>query len=111
MRKRPAMTGHLVSRGPLAGAALAIALALPGAAFAQSALLPAGIFDMKVTPGQGSSAVEADRLVYNAGTGVIEADGNVVLNYQGTLLRAEKVVFNQRTGQLFAEGNVYVRQP
>lgn len=100
-----------MSRGLLAGAAFAMALALPGTALSQSALLPAGIFDMKVTPGQGSSAVEADRLVYNAGTGVIEADGNVVLNYQGTLLRAEKVVFNQRTGQLFAEGNVYVREP
>mgnify|MGYP001045212885 CR=1 FL=1 len=49
-----------------------------------------GFFDMKVTPGQGAAAVEADTLSYNANTGVISASGAVLLSYQGFSIRADK---------------------
>ena len=81
------------------------------AAPAGAALLPPGFFDMKVTPGQGAAAVEADTLSYNANTGVISASGAVLLSYQGFSIRADKIEFNQNTGQLLAVGGVIIKDP
>ena len=85
--------------------------ALLSAAPAGAALLPPGFFDMKVTPGQGAAAVEADTLSYNANTGVISASGAVLLSYQGFSIRADKIEFNQNTGQLLAVGGVIIKDP
>ena len=92
----------------LAGFLLAfstIAIAVP----AQATLLPPGFFDMKVTPGQGAAAVEADMLSYDANTSVITASGDVLLSYQGITIRADKLEFNQKSGKLEAIGGVVVK--
>lgn len=74
-------------------------------------LLPPGFFDaVPYAPGE-QAAFEADQLVYEAGTGRISADGDVVMTYQGFILRAQHVSLNQRTGAVTASGNVYVVAP
>ncbi len=77
----------------------------------QATLLPAGFFDMQVTPGQSGAAVEADRLNYDARTAVISAQGDALVTYQGHTIRADSIVFNQRTGAMHAVGNVVLRDP
>jgi LPS-assembly protein len=91
----------------LAGFGLAVSMAVV-AVPAQATLLPPGFFDMKVTPGQGAAAVEADLLSFDANTSVITASGDVLLSYQGMTIRADTLEFNQTTGQLHAIGSVVV---
>jgi LPS-assembly protein len=78
---------------------------------AEAALLPAGFFDMVVSPGQGAAAVEADRLSYDGQHDVISAEGGVILSYQGFVIRADRLDFNQQTGVLHATGNVSITDP
>ena len=58
----------------------------------QAALLPPGFFDMKVTPGEGSAAVEADiAQLSTPRTDVITAEGDVLLSYQGMTIHADRL--------------------
>ena len=89
----------------LGGFLLAMALAAP----VQAQLLPEGFFDMQITPGQGSAAVEADYLNYDARNDIIAAQGNVLLAYGGSVIRADEITYNQASGEMLATGNVVVR--
>ena len=104
--RRPASSG---SRRLLAPLLLGSLIALSGGMPAQATLLPEGFFEMQVSAGEGATAVEADLLTYNASTDVISAQGNVILSYQGLVIRADQVDFNQQTGELVAIGNVAIR--
>ena len=92
----------------VAGFVLALSLAF-AAVPATASLLPEGFFDMKVTPGQGAAAVEADMLAFDANTGVITASGDVLLSYQGYTIRADRLEFSQQSGELVAVGSVAVK--
>ena len=102
MLPRPALVR--VWRGFIFASA-AVLVATP----ASAALLPPGFFEMQVKPGKGDAAVEADMLAYDANTGVISAQGDVLLSYQGFTIRADRVEFNQASGQLHAVGSVVVK--
>ena len=96
-------------RALIAGALTGFVLVFGAISSAEAALLPAGFFDMTVTPGKGAAAVEADRLSYDGQRDVISAEGGVILSYQGYVIRADKLEYNQQTGALNAVGNVAIR--
>ena len=111
MSIRPRFFADMLSRPALVRVLAGFLLAFSTAAItlpAEATLLPPGFFDMKVTPGKGAAAVEADMLSFDAGSGVITASGDVLLSYQGMTIRADSVEFNQTTGQLHAIGSVVV---
>ncbi len=91
----------------LSGFLTLAALTLP----AYATLLPKGFFDQVPTPGQGSAAVEADRLSYDAKSDEIAAEGDVLLSYQGYSIRAASIRYNQKTGAMTASGGVAVKDP
>ncbi len=111
MISRPRLFADMLPRPALvrvvAGFLFALSTVLL-AAPAAAALLPPGFFDMKVTPGEGAAAVEADMLSFDASTGVITAEGDVLLSYQGMTIRADRLEFNQTSGELHAVGSVIV---
>ena len=79
---------------------------------AYATLLPEGFFDMAPMPErQRPAAVEADRMSYDGGTGMIAAEGDVVMSYQGYTLRADKIDYDQATGSVRAVGHVVLRDP
>lgn len=55
--------------------------------------------------------LSAELLTYNGGDGIATATGNVVVRYQGYVMRADKVVYDERTGQVMADGNIKIRDP
>ncbi|HEX4298992.1 MAG TPA: LPS assembly protein LptD, partial [Devosia sp.] len=89
----------------LAGFAIALALAGP----AEASLLPAGFFDMDVKPGQGSAAVEADRMTDDAKAHLIIAEGNATVSYGGSVIKADRIEYDQNTGGVHAIGHVVLR--
>jgi LPS-assembly protein len=93
----------------LTGAIAILWLANAGAASAQ--LLPPGFFDKAPLAGEGQAAVEADTLSYDATTGVITADGRVVMSQDGYNVQGESLVYNQRQGNLHLVGNVIMLAP
>jgi LPS-assembly protein len=104
----------------LAGILLGFLL-FPGAAVAQydvpasgpvkTSLLPPGFFDaVPYAPGQ-QAAFEADQLVYDAVNDTVTADGDVVMTYQGFILKADHVSYNQQTGAVTATGSVFLVAP
>ena len=111
MISRPRLFADILPRPALvrvvAGFLLAISLAFV-AGPAAAGLLPEGFFDVKVRPGKGAAAVEADMLSFDAGTSVISAQGDVVLSYQGIVIHADRLDFNQTTGKLHAIGSVVI---
>jgi LPS-assembly protein len=78
---------------------------------AEAALLPAGFFDVKASPGKGAAAVEADRLSYDARTDLVSAEGSVVMTYKGYTIRADHVDYDQKTGAVKAIGHVVMHDP
>jgi LPS-assembly protein len=105
---RPATLADFLKRAgtvcALCGFSLAAAV-LP----AYATLLPQGFFERNIRPGEGAAAVEADRLSYDARTGVISAEGTVHFVYQEYVIEADRLDYNQRTGKLYAIGSVVVR--
>ncbi|MEO7224134.1 MAG: LPS assembly protein LptD, partial [Devosia sp.] len=111
MTSRPRLFADILPRPALVRVVAGVLFAISTifvVAPAGAALLPPGFFDMKVTPGEGSAAVEADMLRFDADTGVITAEGDVLLSYQGMTIRADRLEFNQTTGQLQAVGSVVI---
>ncbi len=49
--------------------------------------------------------VEAREIIYNNDKNTITASGDVELHYQGRTLQADRVIYNRGTGRVFAEGN------
>ena len=93
----------------LAGFILSLPLALGAAHPAQAALLPQGVFDMPVQPGDSAAAVEADYLSFDARKNLISAEGDVRMVHKGVQLRADRIDYNQTTGEVLAVGNVAVK--
>lgn len=88
-------------------AGLVLLCGLGSGALAQT-LLPAGFFDTIGVTGTGQAAIEADVLSYDARADIITAEGDVVMAYEGYILRADRLVYRQGEGALTAEGNVEV---
>ncbi len=113
MTIRPRLFADRLPRARLARALAGFILALP-LTFAiglpaHAALLPEGVFDMPVQPGDGAAAVEADYLSFDARKNVISAEGDVRMLHKGVQVRADRVDYNQGTGELIATGNVIVK--
>ena len=74
-----------------------------GSAFAQDNLeLPLGDEEIELS---------AELLTYNGGDGIAIAIGDVVVRYQGHLMRADQVTYDERTGAVTANGNIKIRDP
>lgn len=89
----------------LAGFGLLLLTALP----AHATLLPQGFLDMVPSPGGNPAAVEADTMSYDGGTGMIAANGKVVMNYQGFILMADKIEYDMEKGAVRAVGHVTLK--
>lgn len=55
--------------------------------------------------------LEGDELVYDASASRVTARGNVVITFNGFILKADKVVYDQSARTLTAFGNVRLRDP
>ena len=104
-----ARTGSSSARGLLA--ALAGFLLLLAVTPANAQLLPEGFFDQVPQPGQGAAAVEADKMSYDGGAGMVAAEGAVNFAYQGYTIHADKVEYDQNTDGMVASGHVVMRDP
>jgi len=89
----------------VAGFGLLLLTALP----ANATLLPEGFFDMVPSPGGNPAAVEADTMQYDGQTGMIAANGKVVMNYQGFTLMADRVEYDMDKGAVRAVGHVTLK--
>ena len=56
--------------------------------------------------GKGQLLVEAKEIVYNNDKNTVAASGDVELYYQGRTLQADRVLYDRGSGRVFAEGNV-----
>lgn len=56
----------------------------------------------------GFSTMTADHVSYNAGAGILEASGQVVVIYKQTRLEAKSIRFNNSTGQISATGPIRI---
>lgn len=108
---RPGTWSGFALRGHLARIAIGFLLILGAAVPAEAQLLPAGFFNMAPHPGGKAAAVEADKMAYDSTNGTITAEGNVLVSYDGYVIRADNVVYNQGTGGLVATGHVVMRDP
>ncbi len=98
---------------------LVLALAVPGAAWAQTAAevqpapadqsSPAGPQPLAVS--EQEIAFTADRVDYDSDNEVVTAAGQVRINRQGTFVAADQVRWDRRSGEVIATGNVVVVQP
>lgn len=101
---------------------LILALAAPGAAWAQDVAASAPeaqpVTEAPVTPpdqslavGEEEIAFTADRVDYDSEAEVVTASGQVRINRQGTFVAADQVRWDRRSGEVVASGNVVVVQP
>ena len=88
--------------------ALPLLMSLPGAAWAQDTVPPAGDPASEAPDFIGFSA---DQLSYDENADTVTASGEVRLNRQGYHLRADRVVWDRVSGEVRAEGNVRVDSP
>ncbi len=59
-----------------------------------------------VSPGRAQILLEADEIVYDADSGVVNANGNVEISEPGRVLRADSVTYNPDTDVMGAAGHV-----
>lgn len=102
--------GRIIKLG-LACAAIAgvHALALPATSVAQD-LVPADFFNAPIDP-NGTAGVEANVLTFDSSTGVIEASGDVVLNFEGYTVQGSTLTFNRKTGEVRMTGRTRLTDP
>ncbi|MEQ1900289.1 MAG: LPS assembly protein LptD [Devosia sp.] len=111
-------SGGWLSAWRQVGARLIVAFALPllavtlapSPSMAQG-LLPADFLSFIPEPGAGPARVEADMLSYDSRLDVISAEGGVVMQYSGYVIKADRLIYNQRTGELHAIGHVTMTDP
>lgn len=60
---------------------------------------------------QDNVLLQADEIIYNAGSGVVAAEGHVEIDYGGRILLADRVSYDQKKDTVTAEGNVSLMAP
>ncbi|MBP7002847.1 LPS assembly protein LptD [Amaricoccus sp.] len=85
---------------PLLAAALALALVAGAAAAQQAAPAP-----------EQPVALAADSVSYDDATGLLVAEGNVEVLYQGRILRAPRIVYDRNADRVRAEGPIVLVDP
>jgi len=90
-----------------AGAAALMAASMPASA---QGLLPADFFNAPTTPG-AETAIEAVTLIIESESGLVIAEGDVVVNYQGYTATGERLIYNRNTGDVRFEGPSSIRDP
>ena len=60
---------------------------------------------------QDNVLLQANEIIYNAGSGVVAAEGHVEIDYGGRILLADRVSYDQKKDTVTAEGNVSLMAP
>lgn len=93
----------------LAAASATLAIVTASGVAAQG-LIPADFFAAPVDA-SAPAAVEANSLVFDATSGIITANGDVVLTQSGYTVTGQSLVYNRRTNDLRFTGAVTIRDP
>ena len=92
--------------------ALPLLLALPGAAVAQDAPVPADTAASDTTPAvEPEIAFSADLVTYDSKAETVSATGRVRMSRDGNYLAADKVEWNRTSGEVVADGSVVMVSP
>ena len=92
-----------------AAASAALVLVLTAGASAQG-LIPEDFFKAEIDP-SAPAAVEANSLTFDGASGIITANGDVVLKQAGYTVTGESLVYNRRTNDVRFSGAVTIRDP
>jgi LPS-assembly protein len=93
----------------LAAASATLALVLASGTAAQG-LVPASFFNAPIDPA-APTGVEAATLTFEAATGIIIANGDVVLTQGGYTVTGDSLVYNRKTNEVRFTGAVTIRDP
>jgi LPS-assembly protein len=107
--KRVAWGARIVSSLRLASASAVLTLALASAASAQG-LVPADLFNAPIDS-SAPAGVEANSLVFEGATGIITANGDVVLTQSGYTLTGQSLVYDRRSKTVHFSGAVTILDP
>ncbi len=105
--------GRLISsmKSSIALIALAIPLANPQGAMAQSDLDEPAPIAEKATAPSDDIEFSADTIDYDFENDIVTAKGDVLLNRDGYKLRSDTVTWNRKTGVVEAQGNIRSTSP
>ena len=99
----------LTSALRLATASAVLAVVTTSGVFAQG-LIPTDFFNAPLDA-KAPANVEANSLAFNGTTGIITADGDVVLTQGGYTVTGQSLVYNRRTNDVRFTGAVTIRDP